>query len=208
MIGAASVGACIKLHPNQKIDSGGIKLGDRELSTHSLSPDKNECLKTPNVSVDMPVMSGDMFVFDTHSIMITQVGNDPFGIRAAKGNCSSINADDFNFSFAQSTSHREIGPIQSTARAASQLGMRDGLRTSSGYSNPNMFPLNHLVAMARVMCERNKRGQASGPSSNFMNGPTSYLRQMRHNSSNPACKYPEGKCPQTEGDECAEYCGV
>lgn len=197
LIGASAVETCQKLHPNQTIGSDGIRLGGSLLSTSSLAP--NACLKQPQVSVIAPVNSGDMFVIEGHSIMITDVGNDPFGISRANGNCRGITSQSFTFSFAQSSSFKEMGPVQSTAKAY------DYMVQSNGYPADH-FPLNHIVQMARKMCEDSKRGVLAGPSSNYLRGAG--VRQLRHNTQNPSCSYPPGQCPKSAGSECARSCGV
>lgn len=197
LIGSSAVGSCKKLHPDQTIGGDGIRLGKNLLATWSLV--ENICLKRPNISAEAPVVSGDIFVIETHSIVITQVGNDPFGVAAAGENCNSINADDLNFAFAQSSSHREIGPIQSTAKAYNEMLQGDGYGV-------NAFPLNHLVTMARKMCNDKKWGKSkkAGIPSDYGHG----VRQLRHNASNSNCSYPSGECPPIEGTNCSRQCGV
>ncbi len=197
LIGASAIASCKKLHPNQTIDGQGIRLGGSLLSTRTLN--ENACLKQPTISADNPISSGDVFVIETHSIVITEVGNDPFGIAGARGNCDSINSDDLNFSFGQSSSSREIGPVQTTARAYSDLRYGDGFGL-------NAFPLGSVVQMARMLCKRQKAGRGSGPSSSFIQH--SGVRQLRHNSASAACSYPAGQCPKSAGSECSEMCGV
>ncbi|MGH1468250.1 MAG: hypothetical protein ACRBBP_05135 [Bdellovibrionales bacterium] len=199
LIGASAIASCKKLHPDQTIDGQGIRMGGSLLSTRTLS--NNRCLRTPTVSAANPIASGDIFVVETHSFVITQVGVDPFGIDAAirEGGCDNINSNDLNFSFGQSSSSREMGPVQTTARAYSSLRYGDGFGL-------NAFPLGSIVAMARTLCKKQRGGRTSGPSTKYIEH--SGVRQLRHNSASAACSYPEGQCPKSAGSECSEQCGV
>ncbi len=197
-IGAGAIASCKKLHPEQTVGKEGIRLGKSFLSTSSLS--KNTCLKSPVISFKAPISSGDIFVIDGHSIVITDIGNDPFNIAAAKGNCDSINSNDLNFSFAHSSSSRELGPIQTTAQAYSGQEFREGLGL-------NAFPLGAIVILARKLCKDKENGKTDpGPSDNFIKD--SKVRQLRHQGSKPSCVYPKGKCPKSVGSECSKMCGV
>lgn len=206
LIGLSAIASCKKLHPNQTFgrrgedskNNGKIYINGSQLGTHNLSGNGNPCLNTPPVSAAAPVASGDIFVMGGHSIVITEVGSDPFGIVAAGNNCGSIHASKFNFSFGQSASYGALGPVQTTAEAYSEF-------TSFSYrSDPS--PLSHLVAMAKAMCLAKNAGRPSGVSTDFIQSRG--VRQLRHNKDDSRCSYAEGTCPKSAGSECSDYCGV
>jgi hypothetical protein len=203
-IGAAAVASCKKLHKDQVLDGSGFKFpGGRELSTAAMvSVGKSgggSCLSnTPNISPDSSIQAGDIFAgASAHSVMITRVGNDPLGISKAKrrtGGCDSLSYNDMDFDMAHSPSHASLGPINSSARAYASLIDRAQI------TNP--YPLNKILAMAKVLCKR----QAAGSAQSFMND--SKFSLLRHKTSDPGCSYPPGQCPKVAGDQCADECGV
>lgn len=201
LIGATSVAACLKLHKNQSISNSGIMLGRSLLSTralHGQARDSNSCLSAAErISADAPVTKGDIVVIQGHSVVISEVGSDPFGIQRANGNCGGINAGSLNFSFGQSTSRQSTGPINSTTRAWVDVYNRYGF--GSEY-----FPLNKFVQAARKMCEDMKRGSNSWRAEQVFSGFN--MTMLRHKSQDPACHF-GADCPRLTGDECADACG-
>lgn len=200
LLGASSVAACLKMHKNQSVGVDGIKLGSYLLSTrslHNLARDSQSCMNArSNISADSPVVPGDIVVVGTHSVMISAVGTDPFGIARAGGNCSSIDAGDLNFSFGQSSSRQQLGPINSTTQAWVTSFNNYGFGTE-------YFPLNKFVLVARKMCEDQKRGRSSWTADTAFSGFG--MTMLRHKTDEPGCKYGDD-CPKVSGDECADAC--
>ncbi len=210
LIGLSATASCKKLHQNQRFGgpgetnatSGRIYINGSQLNTTNLTDVGNDCLKQPEkLNAEMPILQGDIFIIGGDSFVITEVQNDPFNITEIirkKGDCRSVTAANFRFSFGQSSSYGSIGPMQAEASAFSAM-----VRPRGSEEPP---PLSSLVAMARKMCEDGKRGRTTGSSRSFIQNQA--IRQLRHNSTNPSCSYPPGQCPKSAGDECANYCGV
>ncbi len=214
-IGAGAIASCKKLHHEQTFSKkkkfgpkGQILLGKSFLSTGSLTDRKNECLKQPLISPANPISNGDIFVMGGHSIVITDVEEDPFGILGTlqdKKECHSITSDDLNFSFAHSSSSRELGPIQTTAKSYSNLMIESGYFETDERGLKNVFPLDSIVLIARKLCEDTKRGKLKpAPSKQSIQDPK--VRQLRHQSDNKKCFYKKGECPKSVGSECSKMC--
>lgn len=207
LVGAAAIASCKKLHKNQILDSRGFRITKgRELSTGSLVDkdilkSKGSCLANDaKLNLSSPLMPGDIIAGShAHAVMITKVRPNPLGIEEglAKG-CDKMTIENFNFDMGHSPSHGALGPLSSSARDYAKL-------VKSGGNDP--YPLNKILAMAKVMCHKAKRGQSSGKATSFVDQEDgAKISLLRHKSSDPACSYSADKCPKITGDSCADYC--
>lgn len=232
LIGAATIGSCLKLNKNQRLGANGIYLGQSQFSTHSLraqATDANSCLNANSpMSAGAPIVAGDIMTMAGHSIVITGVSNDPLGIQKANGNCSSIRIEDMNFTFAHSASVGRTGPMNISARAyyCASINKTMGMSVNECHSliqshgtvragryrnntslpsSMDVFPLNKIRQAAVGLCERLKSGNQV-PAASIFNGQGN-LRHLRHKGTSD-CKMSPDECPKIQGDECADDCGL